>query len=35
MDFIYLGIIILFFVASLGLVKLCDVLSEHKPGEQP
>lgn len=35
MDIIYLGIAVLFFVATWGLMKLCEILAEHKSGEQP
>lgn len=34
MDLIYLSITILFFVATWGLMKLCETLGEHKSGEQ-
>jgi hypothetical protein len=34
MDFIYLGITVLFFVATWGLMKLCEILAENKSGEQ-
>jgi hypothetical protein len=34
MDIIYLGIAALFFVATWGLIKLCEILGEHKAGEQ-
>lgn len=34
MDLIYLGITVLFFVATWGLMKLCEILHEHKSGEQ-
>ena len=33
MDFIYLGVIILFFLSSWGLMKACDVLQETKSGD--
>jgi hypothetical protein len=35
MDLIYLGITVLFFVATWGLMKLCEILQEHKTEEQP
>lgn len=31
-DIIYIGITILFFAITWGLMKMCDVLSEHKSG---
>jgi hypothetical protein len=34
MDLMYLGITVLFFVATWGLMKLCDMLDDHKSGEQ-
>ncbi len=33
MDLIYLGITVLFFAATWGLMKLCEILDEHKSGE--
>ena len=35
MDLIYLGITVLFFVATWGLMKLCEILQEHTSEEQP
>jgi hypothetical protein len=35
MDLIYLGITVLFFAATWGLMKLCETLQDHKPEEQP
>jgi hypothetical protein len=35
MDLIYLGTTVLFFVATWGLMKLCDVLGENKSEEKP
>jgi hypothetical protein len=34
MDLIYLGIAVLFFLATWGLMKLCEILDDHKEGEQ-
>lgn len=34
MDFLYLCIAGLFFVATVGLVKLCDRLSDPRPGDR-
>lgn len=34
MDFIYLGVIVLFFLSSWGIMKLCDVLHETKSGDR-
>ena len=33
-DILYLGIVVVFFFATLGLMKLCDVLGESKSGER-
>jgi hypothetical protein len=35
MDLIYLGITAVFFVATWGLMKLCEILQEHKSEEKP
>jgi hypothetical protein len=35
MDLIYLGITVLFFVATWGLMKLCEILQESKLEEKP
>ncbi len=32
-DILYIAITIVFFVVTLGLMKLCEVLSETKSGE--
>ena len=34
MYLIYLGITILFFVATWGLMKLCEILEDHKGEEK-
>jgi len=34
MDIIYLGVVVAFFLATWGLMKLCDKLAEEKSGEQ-
>ncbi len=33
-DIIYLGIAVLFFRSTWGLMKLCEILDEHKSGER-
>jgi hypothetical protein len=33
-DLIYLGIAVLFFWATWGLMKLCESLDDHKSGER-
>ena len=33
MDILYLGVVILFFILTFGLIWACDVVQEHKPGE--
>jgi hypothetical protein len=35
MDLIYLGITVLFFVVTWGLMKLCEILQEPKVEEKP
>lgn len=35
MDLMYLGILALLFVATYGLIKLCDWLSHDRQGERP
>ncbi len=35
MDLIYIGIIIAFFLATWGLLKLCDALQKDKPEGHP
>jgi hypothetical protein len=35
MDLMYLGILALGFAATYGLLKLCDVLSDHRHGDRP
>jgi len=32
-DILYLGIAVVFFIATWGLLKVCDLLAEHKQGE--
>jgi len=32
-DILYIGIVIVFFFATLGLMKLCEVLGEPKSGD--
>jgi len=32
MDIIYVGIIVLFFVATRGLMRICEIPEERKPG---
>jgi len=34
MDFFYLGIVIVLFVVTLGLMKLCEVLGQFKSGDK-
>jgi hypothetical protein len=34
MDIIYLGIVVLFLFATWGLMRLCEILDQHKSGEQ-
>jgi hypothetical protein len=34
MDIIYIGIVVVFFVLTGGLMKMCESLGEHKSGEQ-
>ena len=34
MDLIYLGVIVIFFISSWGILKLCDVLQEQKSGDR-
>ncbi len=34
MDIIYLGIVALFFLATWGLMRLCEILDQHKSGER-
>ena len=34
MDILYVGVALLFFVSSWGLMKLCQVLDNQKSGEQ-
>ncbi|MGA2623908.1 MAG: potassium ABC transporter ATPase [Bacteroidota bacterium] len=34
MDILYLGIVVLFFVLTWGLMKMCESLGEHKSGEK-
>jgi hypothetical protein len=34
MDIIYIGIVVVFFVLTWGLMKMCENLGEHKSGEQ-
>ncbi len=34
MDILYLGIVVVFFVLTWGLMKMCESLSEHKSGDQ-
>jgi hypothetical protein len=34
MDFIYIGIVIVFFLLTWGLMRLCEVLQENKPGDK-
>jgi hypothetical protein len=33
-DIIYIGITILFFILTWGLMKMCEVLGENKTGEK-
>lgn len=35
MDFIYIGIALVFFVLTWGLVMLCDRLWDHTPEKNP
>jgi hypothetical protein len=35
MDIIYIGIVLVFFLLTWGLMKVCDVLGEHKTGNRP
>jgi len=32
MDLLYVGIILVFGVLTLGLMKICEVPGDHKPG---
>lgn len=34
MDFVYIGTVVGFFLVSWGLLKVCELLSEHKSGEK-
>lgn len=34
MDIIYIAIVVLFFVMTWGLMKMCENLGENKSGEQ-
>jgi hypothetical protein len=34
MDILYIGIVLVFFVLTWGLLKLCDLLGENKTGEK-
>jgi len=34
MDFLYIGIVVVFFGLTWALMKLCDHLREHKSGER-
>jgi hypothetical protein len=34
MDIIYIGVVIAFFVVTLGLIKACEILGERKSGER-
>ena len=34
MDILYVGIAVLFFASTWGLLKLCEVLDNQKSGEQ-
>ena len=33
-DVLYIGIAFIFFLATWGLLKMCDVLAENKQGEK-
>ncbi len=35
MDLVYLGILVLFFAATYGLLKMCEWLSHDQHGERP
>jgi len=35
MDLLYVGIVVVFFVLTWGLMNMCQSLGEHKPGEPP
>ena len=34
MDFVYLGTVIAFFALTWGLMKMCEILQERKPGDR-
>jgi len=34
MDILYLGIVVVFFALTWGLMKMCESLGEHKSGER-
>jgi hypothetical protein len=34
-DFLYLAIVVIAFMFTIGLMKLCDVLGQSKSGEKP
>jgi hypothetical protein len=33
-DLIYIGTAVLFFILTWGLMKMCEILGEHKTGEK-
>jgi hypothetical protein len=34
MDLMYVGIVVVFFAATWGLLKVCDILGEQKSGDR-
>ena len=34
MDFVYLGTVIAFFALTWGIMKMCEILQEQKPGDK-
>ena len=34
MDFVYLGTVIAYFALTWGIMKMCEILQEQKPGDK-
>jgi hypothetical protein len=35
MDLVYIGIVVVFFALTWGLMKMCERLGEHTSGDRP